>query len=300
MKASEIIRLQAEHHPIEQTSDFETEEEACLYLMHLRAYSEAAQLSSGLSVLDIGCNVGYGCGILSETAVDVIGVDVSEMAIQRARQLVQNPNVSFLRVNGDVLPFEINKFDIVTAFQLIEHLPDPVPFLVDVWRVLRPGGRLLLTTPNADIRLDPGMKPWNVFHVHEYTALELATLLKTRFSAVSVSGLFADDELYKIERNRVDRQRENARKISRHFPPWWKVRSSLIKSLKTVLPSQITGQLRNLMSDKGRLDRSSENSPARKANSNAQNLLRRYGPEDFYYRSTELDKALDFLAVCQK
>lgn len=299
MKASEIIRLQAEHHPIEQTSGFETEEDACLYLMHLRAYSEAARLSAGLRVLDIGCNAGYGCGILSEFAADVVGVDVSEMAIQRAGQMVHKPNVSFLCVNGDVLPFEANEFDMVTAFQLIEHLPAPAHFLADVWRVLKPGGRFLLTTPNASIRLDPGMKPWNEFHVHEYVAAELAALLGTRFPTVAVSGLFADDELYEIERNRVERQRKNARKMTRHLPPWWKVRSSLIRSVKTVLPNQVVGKLRNLMADKAGLDRSSTNMPARKIDQ-VQNLLRRHAPEDFFYRSTELDKALDFLAVCQK
>lgn len=299
MKASEIIRLQAEHHPIEQTSGFEREEDACLYLMHLRAYSEAARLSTGLRVLDIGCNLGYGSGILSESAANVVGVDVSEMAIQKARQMVQKPNASFLRVNGGILPFEEKEFDIITAFQLIEHLPDPVPFLADVWRVLKPGGRFLLTTPNASIRLDPGMKPWNEFHVHEYMASELTALLKTRFPKVAVSGLFADNELYEIERNRVERQRKNARRITRHLPPWWKVRSSLIRSGKTLLPSQVVGKLRNLISHKANFAGSSTNTPASKVD-RAKNLLLRYGAEDFFYRSTDLDIALDFLADCQK
>lgn len=299
MRSAEIISLQAEHHPMEQTAGFETEEEACLYLIHLRAYLEAARVATGLRVLDIGCNVGYGCRILADTAANVVGVDVSEAAIEEAKKTVDKPNASFLRVNGEVLPFEANEFDVVTAFQLIEHLPDPAPFLEDVWRVLKPEGRFLLTTPNAGIRLDPGMTPWNEFHVHEYSAAELSELLGTRFSTVTVSGLFADNILYEIERGRVERQRKSARRITRHLPPWWQVRSALIRSVKAVLPDRVVGQLRSLFSGKDDFGNSSTGISIDKVD-RARDLLRNHGPEDFFYRSTELEEALDFLVVCQK
>lgn len=77
--------------------------------------------------------------------------------------------------------------------------------------MLVPGGQAVFTTPNRVLRLDPGMKPWNAFHVTEYSADGLARLIGPHFAEVEIEGLFATPELHGIEARRVGRAREKAR-----------------------------------------------------------------------------------------
>jgi 2-polyprenyl-3-methyl-5-hydroxy-6-metoxy-1,4-benzoquinol methylase len=105
------------------------------------------KLSPGGRVLDVGCSAGY----LSERLVDrgstVVGLELDPEAAVRARGVCEQVLV------GDVetmeLPLEPNSFDTIVCGDLIEHLRDPGAFLARVRPLLRPGGRLALTTPNV-------------------------------------------------------------------------------------------------------------------------------------------------------
>ncbi len=70
-------------------------------------------------------------------------------------------------------------------------------------RVLKPGGAAFITTPNKTYRLKPGQKPWNRYHKREYYPKELENVLRKIFSDVKVWGVFGNDEITKIEFNRV-------------------------------------------------------------------------------------------------
>src|SRR6185503_473836 len=88
-----------------------------------------------------------------------------------------------------------------------EHIDDPGPYLAEIRRVLTPSGFVMFTTPNREIRLSPGMKPWNEFHVREYSAPELVELLRPVFVDVEVSSLCATPGLAEVELARVRRAR---------------------------------------------------------------------------------------------
>jgi 2-polyprenyl-3-methyl-5-hydroxy-6-metoxy-1,4-benzoquinol methylase len=179
-----IIRLQAKEHPIVNTERFESLEEFCLFLIHSKAYEEAAALSKGRTVLDLGCNNGYGTGIIAKQCKTVIGVDVSANAINQAKNIVKGNNISFEVVDGKDLPFDASMFDLIISFQVIEHIANLDEFMSEILRVLSKDGFVIFTTPNAAIRIDPGMKPWNKFHVQEFMALELEKILKKWFDNV--------------------------------------------------------------------------------------------------------------------
>ena len=133
--------------------DFETPQAYCLHLIHTKAYFRAAEMAATLAVLDIGCNNGYGTKILSTRCQRVVGVDVSENAIESARKANANTEIEFQVINGKTLPFGDQTFDLVTSFQVIEHVADVEPFLLEITRVLKAGGRAIFTTPNCEIRL---------------------------------------------------------------------------------------------------------------------------------------------------
>jgi len=203
----EAIRLQAEEHPLIDDKAPETLSEKCLHLMHLKAYDEACKYASGRDVLDVGCNTGYGTVRLVGSARSVAGVDVSPAAVEAARTRDGGESVDFRVIDGLGLPFPDHSFDLLTSFQVVEHVADPLPYLREIKRVLRPGGQVLFTTPNAATRLYPGMVPWNRFHVREYRADELKVALGAVFADVEVLGMFGVPTLYDLEIGRVDANR---------------------------------------------------------------------------------------------
>jgi 2-polyprenyl-3-methyl-5-hydroxy-6-metoxy-1,4-benzoquinol methylase len=97
-------------------------------------------------LLDVGCGMGMFVEVASQSGWDAWGVDLNEHAVKWAQENV-SPNVLHGLV-GD-LGFEEGSFDCVTMFDVIEHLDDPRRQLPDVWRLLRPGGLLVVITPDA-------------------------------------------------------------------------------------------------------------------------------------------------------
>jgi SAM-dependent methyltransferase len=148
-----------------------------IYLFHLASYRFAESYCRGQAVLDLGCGSGYGAAHLAQTARSVDGVDVSAEAIDFARKRYSRPNLVYQKIDPDVaLPFPDAVFDVVLSFQVIEHVVDVDGYLREAYRVLRPGGYLIVITPDRRHRLLPGQKPWNRWHLREYSAKSLTAV----------------------------------------------------------------------------------------------------------------------------
>lgn len=137
----------------------------------------------GDRALDIGCGDGAFTGeLVAAGAAGVIGADVAEAALARARR--RHPEASFERVPFDgPLPFADGRFELVWASEVIEHVADTARFLSELRRVLVPGGRLLVTTPNhGRLRLLlSGVEPYSEplgDHLHLYTSRSLRGVLE--------------------------------------------------------------------------------------------------------------------------
>ncbi len=146
---------------------------------HIARYAFAARLASGKRVLDIGCGNGYGTAELARTAAFAVGLD-------SAAEASPAPAL-FLQASAMALPFPSKAFDLITAFEVIEHLPDWQHMLIEARRVLRTNGLFLVSTPNkssyAESRADAGPNP---FHVHEFEYAEFQSALQQVFPAVSI------------------------------------------------------------------------------------------------------------------
>jgi 2-polyprenyl-3-methyl-5-hydroxy-6-metoxy-1,4-benzoquinol methylase len=285
MTNEEMIGLQAEKHFLIKTADFLSIEEYVLHLMHTAAYIQASRLTANLRVLDFGCNTGYGTALLSQLTQKVVGVDVSKKAINAAKRSYGKLGIDFLRINGKRLPYADESFNAVVCLQVIEHVMDIPAFIIELKRMVPSAGMILFSTPNARLRLDPGMKPWNEFHVQEFNHTELKSLLENYFRNVDIFGLTAPETLYAIEVNRVARARENARATQ----------SMPVAPLRVATPTRIKGRLlRDAASILRRLK--ALLSPPAKTCPISSSIP--YTSDDFSYRRDGLDSALDFLAVC--
>jgi 2-polyprenyl-3-methyl-5-hydroxy-6-metoxy-1,4-benzoquinol methylase len=104
-------------------------------------------VQSGDRVLDVGCGEGRFAAELALAGAEVVGIDVAEEPLRRARARHPQLDVRLIDGNG---PWELEdaSFDVVWAGETIEHVADTSGWCSEVRRVLRPGGCLLLSTPN--------------------------------------------------------------------------------------------------------------------------------------------------------
>ncbi|MGQ0799359.1 MAG: class I SAM-dependent methyltransferase [Pseudomarimonas sp.] len=149
-----------------------------IYLTHSASYDYAQPHCRDKRVLDLGCGSGYGAARMATVAQSVIGVDVAADAVAFARARHSAPNLKFELAEADArLPFDDESFDVVLSFQVIEHVVDEGAYLREARRVLRRGGLILIITPDRQHRLLPGQKPWNRWHLREYSAQSLVAIV---------------------------------------------------------------------------------------------------------------------------
>lgn len=156
---------------------------------HISRYYFASQHVASGSVLDVACGSGYGTAYLvARGAYRVIGGDISRQAIGLAKRYYQNQGAECALMDCTRLPFRDGAFDTVVSIETLEHLVGQQDFLMEIVRVLRPEGVLVLSTPNKDVLLPGCNKPLWPFHIKEFRPEELCSLLSQFFHEVALWG----------------------------------------------------------------------------------------------------------------
>jgi ubiquinone/menaquinone biosynthesis C-methylase UbiE len=157
-----------------------------LWAEHLSRYRFAAQVARTLAlppdILDLGSGAGYGTAALAEHAASAVGLDIAPDAVAYASDHYPLANLRFVAGSATDVPLPEASFDLVTAFEVIEHVAEGTKLLAEARRLLRPTGLLLVSTPNttyyAETRAASGPNP---FHVREYTYDEFAAAIAAVF-----------------------------------------------------------------------------------------------------------------------
>ncbi|MEO6787896.1 MAG: class I SAM-dependent methyltransferase, partial [Chthoniobacteraceae bacterium] len=154
---------------------------------HLHRYAIAGQFATGRDVLDIASGEGYGSHLLSLNARSVVGVDVSPETVSHARARYERPNLTFREGCCAAIPLPDASVDLVVSFETIEHIQEHTRFLAEVVRVLRKGGQMIISTPEA--RCDGATKcATNPYHLRELSLAEFEALLRLHFAHVRLYG----------------------------------------------------------------------------------------------------------------
>lgn len=173
-------------------------EENYWFRRHEVVYRRLAGHCAGRDVLEAGCGEGYGAELIASVADSVIGVDYDELTVAHVRACY--PRVDMRQGNLAELPLPKDSVDVVVNFQVIEHLWDQPQFVAECRRVLRPGGLLLMSTPNRITFTPDRDTPVNPFHTRELNASELTELLASGgFTMVSMAGVFHGPRLEALD-----------------------------------------------------------------------------------------------------
>lgn len=161
-----------------------------LFWEHVFRYRFAACHVRGKTVLDIASGEGYGCHILQRAgAAKVIGVDVSAEAVAHARSKY---GVDARVGDAEAIPLADQSVDLVVSFETVEHVPHPDKFIAEIVRILKPEGRLVMSTPNKD--LYDHAHAHNDFHCSEMTREEFQALLSHSFEALTMHAQILDHD----------------------------------------------------------------------------------------------------------
>ncbi|MEO6078056.1 MAG: class I SAM-dependent methyltransferase, partial [Candidatus Andersenbacteria bacterium] len=146
------------------------------YRFHMDRYIFAKKFIQNKSVLDIACGSGYGTSYLAQFASSVTGADIDPAIITYCKEHYKKKNLDFQTISSsNPEPHFISLFDAIISFETLEHADNGTVFLKNILSYLRPGGILILSTPNNFNNIHP---PKNRFHVYEYNILELKHLIE--------------------------------------------------------------------------------------------------------------------------
>lgn len=234
----------------------------------LQAYYLAKPYVKG-DLLELGCGEGRGVELLAPLATSYLALDKIDQVIHDLQKKYKD-----VEFKQDFFPpftdLDDDSFDTIVSFQVIEHIKKDEDFLQEIYRVLKPGGRAILTTPNIKKTLT--RNPW---HVREYTAEQLTDLAKKYFAEVEMKGISGNDKVMTY----YEANKKSVAKITR-----WD-----IFNLQYRLPSSLLRIPYDLLN---RVNR-------KKLNQGNNDLVSTIAHDD-YELVSDADQALDLFLVLQK
>ncbi len=259
--------------------DFTSIEKYFILLLHKYNYKIAREnISPNNNVLEVGCGEGFGTNFLSPYAKKIVGIDVDKNIIEHCNKKYTSSNCSFKHYDGYQIPFSDNSFDTVISFQVIEHVQDDINFISEAHRVLKNGGKYILTTPNKTTRIKKGKKkPWNRFHIREYNAIELKKLMEKKFSKVDMKGINATEDIYNSEHIRI----KKAIFVDSLDP----------LNLRNLIPESITPFIIKLIRKISGLENRKKLT---------KEILKKYSVDDYKLEDNNFDKSIHLLSICKK
>lgn len=153
--------------------------------MLVTRYAHAARYCSGKDILEIACGSGQGLGYIGAHARRVVAGDYTQQLLRIAGRRYGG-RFPLVRLDAKLLPFPSSSFEVVILHEAIYYLDSADQFIAEAHRVLRPGGRLIMSTVNREWR-DFNPSPFSRWYP---AAADLRTLLETRFSSVDIYGAF--------------------------------------------------------------------------------------------------------------
>ena len=201
----------------------------------LKAYYEARSYVQG-TLLEIGCGEGRGIELLAPLASQYIAIDKIGEIADYIRQ--KHPEIEFHNLLVPPLtPIRDNSIDTLVTFQVIEHIKDDHLYIKEIYRVLKPGGKAIISTPNINLSLT--RNPW---HEREYTPQQFLSLCNTAFDTVATYGITGNDKVWQY----FEENKKSVAKITKWdvFDLQYKLPNSILRIPYDILNRRNRNKLR--------------------------------------------------------
>jgi 2-polyprenyl-3-methyl-5-hydroxy-6-metoxy-1,4-benzoquinol methylase len=165
-------------------------------------YIEVLKYTNNKTVLDIACGIGWGSYLISKSgALKCVGADISEIALNTAKENFISSNLEFVLSEENEIPLSNDTFDVVVSFETFEHLQNVDMFFEEIKRVSKNNAICFISTPNRTLFNKNGVNtPHNPFHHREYLRDEVVTILqKSGFELVEYLGQYNTNDNKEIE-----------------------------------------------------------------------------------------------------
>jgi len=150
-------------------------------IYHLHRYAISNEYVTGKIVIDIASGEGYGANLAAKKAKHVYGIDISEEAVAFAAEKYRTTaNLSFTAGSVEAIPLESHIADVVISFETLEHTDKHHEMMREIKRVLKPGGILIISSPDKTYYSDMFNRT-NPFHIKELYFKEFKQLLNEYF-----------------------------------------------------------------------------------------------------------------------
>ena len=170
---------------------------------HMQRYSSILPIVKGKKVVDIACGEGYGTNILAQNALEIVGIDISEEAVENASKKYVRDNLNYMVGSVANIPLESNTVDVVVSYETIEHVDEESQkrFLAEAKRILKEDGVFIISTPNKELYSDR-YNYHNEFHIKEFYKSEFIEFIRSEFKNIQLYNQY--DEVVNIIENTDD------------------------------------------------------------------------------------------------
>ncbi|MBN2012999.1 methyltransferase domain-containing protein [candidate division KSB1 bacterium] len=210
-----------------------------LYACYIALYQFAIDYCKNKKVLDAACGMGFGSYYLKQQAAEVVGIDISDHALEHARQQYSADGLAFEKIDATHMPFPDQSFDVIVSIETYEHIPPElaVRFLAEAKRILKPGGCLIISTPNSPVYSKISKTP---DHINE---VDVDTF------DISLATYFPDREFYYQRKNVLQEMkafysviRSDRFKLRELIPNSWKqaVKKRIAKNITMEMDALLT------------------------------------------------------------
>jgi len=166
---------------------------------HMTFLDSSPVFPQGTRVLDIGCGTGELLGELHKRNCEVWGVDSDKRDIEVAKQFFGLSNLYAMPLDDFFLKMDLPLFDIITFFEVLEHLDNPLAFIDNVKKLLKPGGRIIMSVPSRD-RMLANLYDWDFppYHLSRWNVTAISNLFaKIGFKINSIK--YSDETMHFLE-----------------------------------------------------------------------------------------------------
>lgn len=154
---------------------------------HLHRYAIVFDYIKNKVVVDIACGEGYGSYLMSKIANSVTGIDIDSTTVYNAQKKYNKDNLSFKIGRADLIPIEEKSIDVVVSFETIEHHDKHDEMMLEIKRILKPDGLLIISTPDKYIYSDKRNFK-NEYHLKELYKEDFFNLINNFFSKQQFLG----------------------------------------------------------------------------------------------------------------